>query len=137
MADIVVTAANVAWVSGGTDIYLCGEAITQGQPIALDESDSKVYRSDANSATAARQTVTAIALSAGSANQLIVGQTDGIIQIGGTTSQGVPYVASATAGGIAPHTDLAAGWKVIQIGAGLATVGQIELDLHTYNVTYP
>lgn len=123
MADITVTAANVR---RGADYQqttgVAGEAITAGQVVALDTSDSKVYLADANSGTSQRKKISGVAIqNAPAVDQPITYQTAGYVNPGGTVTVGTIYCMSATAGGIAPHGDLASGHTVSILGVGYTT----------------
>lgn len=128
MADIVVTAANVAQ---GTDAVLetvtFGETILQGKTCYLDATDNKVKLGDANLSAAAAAT-RGIALTSGVNGQPGVIQRGGKINPGGTVVPGTIYVQSATAGGIAPAADLAGGHNVTVLGVGISA-SQIQMPL--------
>jgi hypothetical protein len=97
-----------------------------------NRADRQLYKADANLTQAAAGAV-GIATTAG-----VVGQTAeyvdrGQVVLGVAVAPGVPYVASATPGGIAPAADLAAGWYTSLLGVGGG--GQI-LDLRPYASGY-
>lgn len=132
-ADITVTATSVTRSTGEQTTYLAGETITAGQCVYV-ETDGKVWKSDSNAS--GKKDLLGIALNGGAVNQPIIVQTSGTIAIGGTVTVGTIYVVSATAGGIAPHTDLATGWDVIIIGVG-ATSSTISLDIFDSGTAVP
>ena len=114
-ADISVTAANVLPASDASYIEgTAGEAVTVGQTVMRKSSDGKIYKGDANGATNALLGICVAAAPA--VNQPIVVQTAGNINPGGTATAGTIYVLSATAGGIAPSSDLASGHTVCILG---------------------
>lgn len=121
MADLVQTAANVR---PGTDSVrsqvIAGETITAGQPVYLKSTDSKYYKADAN-AGVSESTVAGIALTNASANDQLVIQTGGEINLGATLTVGTIYVLSGTAGAIAPHGDLVTGWYCNILGIAIST----------------
>lgn len=106
MADVSITAANVAKGTGATvESGIAGETLTAGQPVYKKASDSKMYKADANVTTAEATTI-GVTLHGSLAGQPIQYQKGGEITIGGTIAVGGTYVVSATAGGIAPIADL-------------------------------
>lgn len=124
MADVSITAANVVpGASARTLQGVAGEAITAGKAV-YKAASGKWMLADADSATAAAQDATGIALTGSSLNQPIVVLRQGEVTIGGTLVAGDPYFLSgAAAGGICPHDDLGTGEKVVQLGvAKSATV---------------
>jgi hypothetical protein len=126
MADLSITAANVATVTGGsTSSGTAGVTITAGQLVYLDSVSSTIKLADANASITAADCV-GVALHGSLAGQPIVYQTGGDYTTGGTNTVGEVYVVSATAGGIAPRADLASGWytKVWMIAktAAIATI---------------
>lgn len=137
MADVVITAANVLKVSGATvERGTAGATITAGQLVYKDSSDSNKYKlADANGA-AALNVVVGIALNGASSGQPLEVLTAGLIDIGGTITVGGVYVASATAGGIAPVADLVSGWKTSVIGIG-TTAARMQVSINNSNVAVP
>jgi hypothetical protein len=123
MADLSITAANVR---PGSDAIIrlvqFGENVTAGQVVYLKSSDSKYWKADANAGSSAEVAV-GIALTGGSTDGYGVIQTGGTIIIGATTVKGEIYVLSATAGGIAPCTDLTTGWYPVFLFMATDTTG--------------
>jgi hypothetical protein len=106
MADITITAANVVKGSGAqTSNGTAGASITAGQSIYLDSATSTLKLADADASATTAQAV-GIALHAAASGQPLQYLTGGLITIGGTVVAGQMYGVSATAGGIAPWTDL-------------------------------
>ena len=113
MANISITAGSVL---PGTNAKIrqgvAGATITAGQPLYYDSASSSLKLADANvSATLA--TVVGIALQGASSGQRVeYVYDDDDFTPGATLSLATPdfgvYVLSATAGAIAPHSDLAA-----------------------------
>ena len=123
MADLTVTAANVVAPSGQENIRTgtAGEAITAGQAVYLDATDSnKVKRSDANLSSAAAAAV-GVALTGAATGEPVVYAVGGDYDSGATTVKGTVYIASANAGGIAPASDAAAGWFITVLGVASST----------------
>lgn len=124
MADVTITASNVARVSGQVvREFNAGETITAGMCVYLKTSDSKWYKGqcDGTAEEAGGSTRHGIALNGAANGQPLVVQVDGTVTIGGTLVAGTIYVMSATAGGIAPHADLASTNKLSIIGYGSTT----------------
>lgn len=136
MADLSLTASAVYQVSGGYSVGTAGEAFDVGTPVALDSSDNKYYKSDADSATAARKGINGVAMSSPlAAARLFIFATDGIIFVGVAIVAGKPYVVSANAGKIAPADDLAVGWENLIVAVGDDTAQQLVLNIVDTGVT--
>lgn len=137
MADLVVTAANVAAGSGAiiNRNHNAGAAITAGQTVYLDQTAQTWKLADCD-AGAITSVVGGIALHAASSGQPLAVQTGGRINPGATVAVGEIYVASGTAGGIAPKADLATGDYVTVLGIGVAA-NAIALAIHNGGVQVP
>jgi hypothetical protein len=134
-ADITITATSVAKGSGATvTTYYAGETITAGQVLYL-HTDGLVYKSDSNG-TSAQKAANGIALNGGATGQPVAVQTAGSITIGATVATGTIYVVSGTAGGIAPHGDLASGMETIIIGVATSTT-VIALNFYDSGASVP
>ena len=119
MADLVITAANVAKgahaaLGSGT----AGVAITAGQVLYLDAGTQRHVLTD-NDGDGTRQ-AEGIALNAAAAGQPITFLKGGEVTIGAVLTPGMAYYASDTAGGIIPHADLAVGMDVILVGIAVS-----------------
>ena len=136
MADLSVTAAGVQATSNTvTKLVQFGATITAGQSLYLDTSDSKWKLADANnSTTTAGADGVAVALTNGADGVYGIIARSGSYAAGATVSEGLVYVVSATAGGIAPAGDLTSGWNATIVGVGAAS-NQIELRLHASGQT--
>lgn len=125
MANITVTAANVTpGASAGKQTGNAGETITAGMAVYLNASN--LWMKALASGTLIQSgsgTSYGIALCGSSLNQPITVDTfdlDGI-SIGGTTTAGVCYVVSATAGLICPIADIVtSGYYITILGVGKA-----------------
>jgi Uncharacterized conserved protein (DUF2190) len=131
MADISVTAASVAMVSGATSDYgTAGAAITAGQLLYMDASASNAIKLCDNDASQAAADCIGIALHAAASGQPVRFCNGGDLIIGATLVQGKVYVNSVNAGGIAPVADLGSGQysKVVGIAktTGILTVSIIK-----------
>lgn len=130
MADLTITAGNCLTIDGTYDTGIAGASITAGQPLYKDTANSSVLKladADSSSLTA---TVAGIALHAAGTGQPIRYQVTGTITIGATLTAGKIYVASATAGGIAPSADLTTNWRTSILGVATSTT---VLTLKIYN----
>jgi hypothetical protein len=107
LADLSITAASVAAVSGSTidRTHNAGAALTAGQAVYLEASSSTYKLADCNSATAEVRTPVGIALNACASGQPVAVLTKGPVTIGATLTAGVAYYLSGTAGGIRPVAD--------------------------------
>lgn len=124
MADLVITAADVL-ASGSTLIEhgTAGEAITAGQVVYKDASDSDRFKlADSDSGTAAAKVAYGIALNDSADGQPVAIARGGNVTLSAVMTAGEAYVLSAAAaGGIAPRADLAAGDDVVQLGIATST----------------
>lgn len=121
--DLVITAGNVAWVSGPAPIVvLAGAAFTAGQTGYLDTSVNKFKLADANATAGIINYPSIVALSSGADGvYMLAAQAGTIINIGATIAKATSYFQSATPGGMAPLADVASGWVVVEIGKGITT----------------
>lgn len=125
MAEITVTAANVALSSGDAAVGVAGETITAGMAVYLKSSDSRYWKAQADG-TAAEADAVGIALHGSLAGQpLSIAKPGAVINIGGTTAAGVFYYVGTTAGGIGLSGDLASTNRVCQLGYATGTSGAV------------
>lgn len=137
MADLTITAGNVATVSDATIVRdrLAGATITAGQAVYLDTSANTWKLAD-NDNTATTAAASGIALNGASSGQPLAVQTAGVINMGATVTVGTIYVLSSTAGGVCPTTDLGSGDYVTIIGVGV-TAANIKLGFSVSGVQVP
>jgi predicted transcriptional regulator len=137
MADLTITAASVLKSTGEVidKTQIAGETITPGQAVYLKSTDKRVYKAQADG-TAEEATVLGIAQTGAAAGQRVYVQTGGEIAIGATIVVTTEYVVSATAGGIAPRTDLVTGNRYSRIGYG-SVAGKIQMDIKNTGTTVP
>lgn len=109
MADLVITAANVAL--GGSNCVIekvqAGEGVTQGWGYYLNTSDSKMYGTDGDAATSA--VFRGIVITPAATDGYFIGVRSGPVIIGATVTVGLGYYISLTKGGIAVIGDLGSG----------------------------
>lgn len=119
MADISVTAANVLKGSNATtESGTAGATVTAGQSVYKDTGDSNKWKladSDSTALTAGSGGL-GIALHAAAANQPLLVQLTGDINMGATLAVGETYVVSNTAGGVAPIADMGTGDYISILG---------------------
>lgn len=132
MADLSITPANVE--PGTTPTPNIGEAtagvaIDAGEALYLDPTDNnQAALADADASATARAKGVAITTSA--AGQPVKYVRSGELILGaGVTTEGVVYVVSTTAGGIAPVADLGSGDFVTVIGVGTGT-DRLAVSIH-------
>ena len=119
MADLTITAANVAVTSGETETGTAGAAITAGQ-VVFKNASGNFALADADDTSL--DEVYGIALNGAASGQpLEVAKSGCSITIGATLTAGLAYYLSATAGGIAPYADLVADDRVIYLGSATST----------------
>ncbi len=114
-----------------------GAAITEGQVLYIDTTDSNRLRLADADASAATAVVAGISVSScAAAAQSVSYQHGGTITIGSSASvsRGEIYVLSGDAGGIAPEADLAGTDSVSILGVGNAS-DQIVINIHNSAVT--
>lgn len=119
--DLVITAANVKWVSGAQPVLVvAGATITAGQPVYLGPSNSYLLT---NATTAGAQAAAGVALSgASSGGYFILAPQGATINIGATVVKNTVYFLSGNnSGGIAPGTDVTTGWNTYIIGVASST----------------
>ena len=120
MADLTITASQVKAGAGAVEgTGVAGTAVTAGQPVYEDATDGRIKLADSNLSLAAAK-ARGVALHGALANQPIRYQKGGkvIVGAGAAPAKGTIYVASATAGGIAPAADLASGSYATILGVG-------------------
>jgi hypothetical protein len=130
MADLTVTAASVLLTSGSVESGIAGAAITAGQALYKDATDSYELKLAQADGTAAEADAVGIALHAAGAGQPIAYARSGaVINIGATTAKTTTYVVSATAGGVAPQADLISTQRIVRLGHATATDGSFIVDI--------
>lgn len=132
MADLSITVASVALITGTKITGTSGATLTAGMPIYID-SNNAVQK--CLNTTAALAACVGITLNAALSGQPITYAAQGaIVAIGATVVVGAPYVVSANAGGIAPEADIGTAF-VTQIGRA-TTTARLQLDLIQYGVAH-
>lgn len=122
MADLSQTATSVV-PSGNSSVRTAegtaGATITAGMPVYLDSTDANSVK-PADASAQASAVVVGIALNGGADGQPIEYCTeDTALNVGATLAVGAVYVASATAGGIAPEADIGSGEYVTVLGVAM------------------
>lgn len=105
MADISFSSSNVKLADGGkSDTVTFGEAITRGQAIFKDLTDSNKYKL-ADSDAVEKTKGVRFALTDGGDGQKGIAARKGNLSFGGGLVSGTIYMISDTAGGIKPIVD--------------------------------
>lgn len=135
MADLTVTVASVATVSGAVcKDYNAGTTITAGKSVYLDTNNLWQLAQSDSAAHLGSGARTGVALHAALNGQPLAVQETGVLNPGATVAVGTLYVISAAAaGGIAPITDLASTNKIHILGIA-STSSRIDM---TYKSAYP
>lgn len=130
MADLTITAANVAYVSGNKINGTAGATVTAGQVVYKDAADGKYKLAQCDSA-APEAAAEGIALHGSLLNQpLTIAGNGAEINIGATTAKTTVYMVASTPGGIAPIVDIATtGWHLVKVGYAKNTTGTFVVDI--------
>jgi hypothetical protein len=132
MSDVSVTAGSViASANAVIETVVAGETLTAGQPVYINSS-GLAMKADANGSST--WSVRGIVLNGASVNQstrIALEDSDFTpgftLSLSGAADDGV-YVLSATAGGIAPVTDLASGhYPVVLMVAKSTTKAYLKI----------
>lgn len=134
MADLTVTAANVATVSGTTANVTAGATITAGMLVYKNLTTGEYEGCDADASATAE--LVGVALNGASDGQPLAIQTDGVVNAGATVTVGQIYVVSTTVGGIAPYSDLGSGDYVTIFGIG-KTAATILIGISISKIAKP
>jgi hypothetical protein len=122
MADLSITAANVVAAAGSKRATgTAGAAITAGQIVYLDATDSKYKLFDADMAGVGNIRKVFMALNGAANNQPLTVLASGEVTINAVMTAGTTYYGSPNAGGVAPVADLLAGDNVIVLGVAKTT----------------
>jgi hypothetical protein len=127
MVDFSITASQVlpgSEAAGATfENGIAGVAVTAGQAVYLEDATKTFKLADNNDTSAALSVVRGVTLHAASAGQPLRVQTGGPLTIGAGAAipVGRVVVLSATAGGLAPVSDLTTGNRTTIIGIGGAS----------------
>lgn len=108
MADLSITGANVGVAASATKVTVieASEAITRGQAVYRDGTNSNKAKKAVNTASASTA-VYGIAISESAADgDFIAVATSGTIISGGSMTKGQLYYLSSTAGALMPYGDL-------------------------------
>lgn len=133
MADLSITAANVAQLTGGKSARttgIAGATITAGMPVYRIAATGKLGIAANTSAVLAE--VVGIALHGASDGQPLTYQHRGTINPGATVAVGMPYFLSA-AGLISPVNDATTADFMTYLGMGI-TASILELGIQASGV---
>jgi len=133
MADLVITAANVAAAAGAKLEYVtAGGTITAGMPV-YKASDGDYEAADASALATSK--VAGIALNNASDGQPLTIIGEGDLNPGAVVAVGTIYVLSATAGGIAPDADILS-TEFISIVGVADTTSNIKVKISNSEVAH-
>jgi len=139
VADISITAANVAQVDGGVIDGIVGGTgvtVTAGQVVYLDTTTGTFLLAQADG-TAAEATVAGIALHGSATGQPLRAQVSGTIAIGGTVVVAKTYVLSPTAGAICPDADITTTNHYKTILGVATTAARLALNINNSGARVP
>ena len=137
MVDISIT--NTAILNGG-DIQweakgVAGATIAAGDVLYIDTANSNILKLAQNDGTALEATIAGVALCDAVATQPVVYlKSGGTLTLNAVATAGETYIASNTAGGIAPVADISTN-IVSYLGYGSATT-TIKLNIVNTGVTH-
>lgn len=130
MVDLVVTAANVvAGVGASIKTGTAGAAISAGEALYEDATDSNSLKGAQHDGTAEEAAFVGIALNDAAVGQPVQYITSGPLTMGAILTAAQVYVVGAAPGGIAPIADLGTGDYTSIVG--VATSGTV-LELKPY-----
>lgn len=135
MADLTQTAASV--VPGTNAVKTtgtAGEAVSAGMPVYKKAADKKLYKAK-KGGTAAESAVIGVAVASAAANQPLVYQTNGRINVGATLTVGEMYAVGAAYGGICPWADVVATNYVTPLGPAISAT-EINLDIQATGIVH-
>ena len=133
MADLTITAANVALTPGTTITGTAGATVTAGQAVYLDSVTSTLKLAQCDG-TAAEADAVGIALHASLSGQPLTHAPTGcLINIGATTVKTTAYMVSAAVGGVAPQADLVSTNRIVYLGFATNTTGAFVVSIKNAN----
>ncbi len=141
MADLTIGTVKVssALTRSDLDVKQVGEAVAIGDVVYLSSTDSKYYEADASTASEAE--ATHLVLSAADADGYAVmmklnTSADLQVDLGATLTVGTTYVVSATAGKIAPESDLTTSDYITHLGVA-STTALLDISLNVTGTVKP
>lgn len=108
----------------------CGEAITIGNVVYRDASDSNKLKKAVNTSLAASQ-VYGVAMGTAPDDGQVLVQVGGTIEGTATLTAGAPYFASSTAGSVEPIADVGSGDYATFMGQAASTTSLKLAIAHT------
>lgn len=122
MADLTITAANVAATQGAVTRHDCyaGATIAAGDVCYLDTAASNVAKLAQADGTALEATIKGIALNGAASGQPIALATTGSLNVGASLTVATVYILSANAGKICPAADLGSSSFLSVVGVATA-----------------
>lgn len=141
MADVVINPGNVvpsATAAAAAKRGIALVAIDAGQTVYKDGATGKFGLADANGANEISDCKGMAVCSAAGAGQpfFYASEDDALVLGSGTLVPGKVYVQSATAGAIAPASDLASGMKTTTLGVAI-DANTLKLSVQSTGITVP
>lgn len=131
MADLIITGSDVI-VSGNTAVGEAGEAMGPGDTVYYDD-DTNVWMLASAAADDGDKRHGIVVSGAVAAGQRVIVAVDAetVVTVGTVLTQGQVYVVSATAGNIAPLSDLVSTNYLYLLGYAQSTSELVLLVEHT------
>jgi hypothetical protein len=142
MADLVIGTVEVgsALTRSDLDVKQVSEAVSIGEVLYLNSADSKYALADASAEASAEATHIALSAASADGDYVVVMKLDSSvalqIDLGAALTVGTTYVVSATAGAIAPESDLLSGDYVTHLGVA-TTASLLDIKLNVTGVAKP
>jgi hypothetical protein len=142
MADLVIGTVEVgsALTRSDLDVKQVSEAVSIGEVLYLNSADSKYALADADAEASAEATHIALSAASADGDYVVVMKLDSSvalqINLGAALTVGTTYVVSATAGAIAPESDLLQGDYVTHLGVA-TTASLLDIKLNVTGVAKP
>lgn len=134
MADLTGITAVRPTANTQTSRVVLGGTLSPGDPVYKDGADSEHKAAVATAQATA--VVVGIVMTPGiDAGHSIIAISGSIILVGTTMAIGEPYVVSATAGKIAPETDLATTQFISRLGTA-ASATQLDLSFQVTGIQH-
>lgn len=141
MADLTIGTVTVqsALTRSDLDVKQVGEAVAIGDVVYLNTVDSKYHEADASTEAEAKASHLVLSAAATDEYAVLMKLDSSVplqIDVGATLTVGTTYVVSATAGAIAPESDLSSGEYVTHLGVA-STTSLLDIKLNVTGTAKP